>query len=321
VCAPPGKRSRDDLCEPLAALFSRHAKPLGRKRGADAAASPASSAGDGSPSVSLRGGAGGGEDVEAFRHEAGGSVDGMPQLPSPGGSLAAAGAAAAAAGFGRRSGMSGGSGSLLAQALAGISPKCVPSLHASVAVPFACEPIHSSTNIPSFALPPSRSSGSGRAGRASDAFGGGALRAGDLPGGEEDFDAGAVPMPDDEEDEDYGAPPQEDEYDALGGGGGGAFGGGLSAQFESALLETGPDATQAAARDPAATLSGVSAGVIAYFAAAFGDAESQDKAFRFAELCTSNRRARRCVGLVMKRRAFCALTLLRGLYAHCPPAA
>jgi hypothetical protein len=136
-----------------------------------------------------------------------------------------------------------------------------------------------------------RSSGSGRGGgRASDAFGGGALRPGDLPGGEDDFEAGGVPMPDDEEEDDYGAPPpHEDEYDALGGGGG-AFGGSLGAQFESALLETGPDATQAAARDPAATLSGVSAGVIAYFAAAFGDAESQDKAFRFAELCTSNRR-------------------------------
>jgi hypothetical protein len=62
------------------------------------------------------------DDVEAFRDDAAGSIDGAP-LPSPGGSRGVG--AAAAPGFGRRSGLSGGSGSLLAHALAGLSPKCV----------------------------------------------------------------------------------------------------------------------------------------------------------------------------------------------------
>ena len=131
-----------------------------------------------------------------------------------------------------------------------------------------------------------RRSGSGRAGRGSDAFGGGALRAGDLPGGgEEMFDGAAYPG----EDADAVPLPDED-YDAAAGGGFGGFGGGegeLSAQFDS-LLETAPDATQTQ-RGPTAALSGVSRGVAAYFGAAFGDAESQDKAFLFADLCTSNK--------------------------------
>ena len=104
------------------------------------------------------------DDVEAFRHDGGGSVDGAP-VQSPEGSLGG-GSRGAGAGFGRRSGLSGGSGSLLAQALAAPSPK----------------------------------SGSGRPGRGSDAFG--SMRAGDLPGagGEDFFDA---PYPD--ADADYGA--------------------------------------------------------------------------------------------------------------------
>ena len=136
---------------------------------------------------------------------------------------------------------------------------------------------------PARCLPLPRRSGSGRAGgRASDAFGGGSLRAGDLPGGGGDdfFDDAAVPMPDEEE-----------EAVGLGGsgfgGGGGGLGGSLSAQFES-LLETAPEHTQTQ-RGPAAALSGVSSGVAKYFAAAFGSAESQDTAFVFKQLCTANR--------------------------------
>ncbi len=154
-----------------------------------------------------------------------------------------------------------------------------------------------------------RRSGSGRAGRGSDAFGGGALRAGDLPGGgEEEFDGAALG-------EDAAAAPLPDEdYDAAAGGGFGGFGGGeggLSAQFDS-LLETAPDATQAQ-RGPTAALSGVSRGVAAYFGAAFGDAESQDKAFLFADLCTSNKCATLAAALVCARH----LRMHRTDQTHC----
>ncbi len=228
--ACPGKRSRQ-LCEPLAALFARHTKAQGRRRGASAASSPAASS-DGALQPAE------GDDVEAFRHD--GSVDGAA-VASPEGSLGGV-SRGAGAGFGRRSGLSGGSGSLLAQALAGLSPK----------------------------------SGSGRAGRGSDAFGG-SMRAGDLPGGGDDyFD---VPYPDEEADaQDFGG---------LGGGFGGDGGGGLNAPFES-LLETGPDGTQTQ-RDPKKALSGVSLGVVKYFTEAFGNTASQEAAITVEDLCANSR--------------------------------
>ncbi len=124
-----------------------------------------------------------------------------------------------------------------------------------------------------------RRSGSGRAGgRASDAFGGGALRAGDLPGGGDDYFDNA-PYPEEEE---VDAPPPADEEYQYGG-----FGGGLSAPYDS-LLETAPDGTQTQ-RGPEAALSGVTDGVRAYFAAAWADADAHDKAFLFGELCTANK--------------------------------
>ena len=180
-----------------------------------------------------------GDDVEAFRHD--GSVDGAP-VASPEGSLGGA-SRGAGAGFGRRSGLSGGSGSLLAQALAGLSPK----------------------------------SGSGRAGRGSDAFGG-SMRAGDLPGagGEDFFDA---PYPEEEQ--------VAGEYGPLGGAFGGDGGVGLSAPFES-LLETGPDGTQTQ-RDPKKALSGVSLGVVKYFTEAFGNPASQEAAVTMEDLCANSR--------------------------------
>ena len=161
-------------------------------------------------------------------------------MASPEGSLGGV-SRGAGAGFGRRSGLSGGSGSLLAQALAGLSPK----------------------------------SGSGRAGRASDAFGG-SMRAGDLPGGGDDyFDA---PYPEEEVDgQDFGAL----------GGFGGDGGGGLNAPFES-LLETGPDGTQTQ-RDPKKALSGVSLGVVKYFTEAFGNTASQEAAVTVEDLCANSR--------------------------------
>jgi len=231
-----GKRPRE-LCEPLAALFARHGKEPTRRRGASVA--PASPSASEDAALQLADG----DDVEAFRHDAAGSVDGAA-AQSPEGSLGGA-SRGAGAGFGRRSGLSGGSGSLLAQALAGLSPK----------------------------------SGSGRAGRASDAFGG-SLRAGDLPGaGDEDYFDAPV-YPDDEAD----APG----YDALGGAfGGGGGGGGLSGPFES-LLETGPDGTQTQ-RDPKKGLSGVSLGVVKYFTEAFGNPESQGVAVTVEDLCRTSR--------------------------------
>ena len=211
-------------------MFARHAKALGRRRGASATApSPSASA----EALQLMVEA---DDVEAFRHD--GSVDGAP-VQSPEGSLGG-GSRGAGAGFGRRSGLSGGSGSLLAQALAAPSPK----------------------------------SGSGRAGRGSDAFG--SMRAGDLPGagGEDFFDA---PYPD--ADADYGAVGLP-----FGGGDGGV---GLSAPFES-LLETGPDGTQTQ-RDPKKALSGVSIGLIKYFTEAIGSTASQEAAITVEDMCASGR--------------------------------
>ena len=242
-----GKRPRE-LCEPLAAMFARHAKALGRRRGASAAApSPSASA----EALQLMVEA---DDVEAFRHDAGGSVDGVP-IQSPDDSLGG-GSRGAGAGFGRRSGLSGGSGSLLAQALAAPSPK----------------------------------SGSGRAGRGSDAFG--SMRAGDLPGagGEDFFDA---PYPD--ADVDYGAVGLP-----FGGGDGGV---GLSAPFES-LLETGPDGTQTQ-RDPKKALSGVSIGLIKYFTEALSSTASQEAAITVEDMCASGR----CVCMAASALLFAALRL------------
>lgn len=147
--AAPCAGKRPALCPVLAALFPRPTK----KRRATEPASPAAA-----PSPQP------GSDIEAFRDEAASPHRG---LPSPLGPLGRPSDAAA----GRRSGLSGGSGSALERALG--------------------------------AAPSPRSLKGGR-GRMSDGLGGAALREGDLPEADDAFYGGRgeeydAPLPDEEE--------------------------------------------------------------------------------------------------------------------------